>query len=458
VYYDKENSGKRTLQEQELQMSSVTSKITKPPLPKSPTSVLINLAGVAVWIISVVCVLHYGKNLTTLQAAMVYLAATALPIIILEFIFLRTYKNPSTGLDFSAKHQWDAGRILVKLVGFYATIGMAATVYWLFPEYHRRTNYEPFFDFAKLLLPWLAGAAIPYFIVIDYFMVQPRDGYWQMGMLVLGQWGKIHRQKLSQHILGWLVKIFFLPLMFISTAINVDFVKNYDYATIFDSCARFHHFLYNYFYVVDVLFVTCGYLLTVRLFDSHIQTTEPTFLGWFVALECYEPFWTFSGICYLKYMHSMNWEGWLEGYPTIYMLWGIGILFMVFVYVYAGIPFGIRFSNLTNRGILTNGPYRFCKHPAYVTKNISWWMISIPFMCNGGPGEALRLSLLLLCINIIYLLRARTEERHLSRDPAYVEYATIMNNRSIFAWMGKLLPVFQYRPYKLFNVKDQPTK
>jgi isoprenylcysteine carboxyl methyltransferase (ICMT) family protein YpbQ len=417
----------------------------------------INLAGVAMWIIAVVCVLRFGKTLTTVQTSMVYLAATALPIIILEFIFLRTYKKPSTGLDFSAKHQWDVGRILVKLVGFYVTLGMAAMLYWLFPEY-RRPDYEPFFVFAKMLLPWLAGAAIPYFITIDYFMVKPQDGYWQMGMLALGQWGKIHRRKLSQHILGWLVKIFFLPLMFTATAQNVEFVKNYDYVTIFDSYARFHDFLYNFFYVVDVLFVTCGYLLTIRLLDSHIQTTEPTFLGWFVALEGYEPFWAFYGNAYFNYIHNMNWEQWLEGHPTMYTLWGIGILFLIFIYVYASVTFGIRFSNLTNRGILTNGTYRFCKHPAYVFKNISWWMISIPFMCNGAPGEALRLCLLLLCVNIIYLLRARTEERHLSQDPAYVEYATIMNNRSVFAWVGKLFPVLQYRPYKLFNVKDQPTK
>jgi hypothetical protein len=415
----------------------------------------INLAGVAVWIVAVVLILRYGGNLTVVQTAIVYLAATALPIIILEFIFLRTYKNPSTGLDFSAKHQWDVGRILVKLVGFYATLGMAAMVYWLFPEY-RRSNYVPFFDFAKMLLPWLAGAAIPYFIIIDYFMVQPRDGYWQMGMLVLGQLGKINRKKLSQHVLGWMVKIFFLPLMFISTVLNVDFIKNYDYATIFDSYARFHHFSYNFMYVVDVLFITCGYILTIRLFDSHIQTTEPTFLGWFVALECYEPFWAFSGTLYFNYSHTMKWEHWFGGHPTIYALWGIGILFMVFVYVYASIPFGIRFSNLTNRGILTNGPYRFCKHPAYVSKNLSWWMISMPFMFNGLPGESIRLSLLLLGVNFIYFMRARTEERHLSQDPNYVEYATIMNNRSVFAWVGKLLPVLQYRPHKLFNVKDQP--
>lgn len=415
----------------------------------------INLAGVSVWIVCLVCVLRYGKNLIHLEVGIIFLVSMALPIIILEMIFLRTYKNPSTGLDFSARHHWNIFRILVKLTGFYATLALAALLYWIFPEYHRN-YYGAYFAFVKMLLGWLACAAIPYFIVIDHYMVKPEDGYWQMGLLVFGQWGKINRRKLSQHLLGWLVKIFYLPLMFTATVENAIFVRNYEYSTIFDSYGRFHHFLYNFFFVVDVLFVTCGYLLTIRLLDSHIRTAEPTFLGWFVALECYEPFWMFSSARYFNYFHEINWEQWLAGHPTLYMLWGIVILFLIFVYVYASVPFGIRFSNLTNRGILTNGAYRFCKHPAYFAKNLSWWMISIPFMCSRGGGEAIRLSLLLLGVNIIYFLRARTEERHLSQDPAYVEYATIMNKRSVLARVGKLFPVLQYRPNKLFNVKEQP--
>jgi steroid 5-alpha reductase family enzyme len=124
------------------------------------------------------------------------------------------------------------------------------------------------------------------------------------------------------------------------------------------------------------------------------------------------------------------------------------------VYAYATIPFGLRFSNLTHRGILANGPYRFCKNPAYVSKNLSWWMIFIPFIASSEADgyDSIRRCILLLGLNFIYFMRARTEEKHLSKDPVYIEYATKMNRRSIFAWLGNLFPVLQFKPHKLLNI------
>jgi hypothetical protein len=46
-------------------------------------------------------------------------------------------------------------------------------------------------------------------------MEEPRDGYWVTGCLVLGLWEEVHPATLRQHALGWLVKGFFLPLMFV---------------------------------------------------------------------------------------------------------------------------------------------------------------------------------------------------------------------------------------------------
>jgi steroid 5-alpha reductase family enzyme len=109
------------------------------------------------------------------------------------------------------------------------------------------------------------------------------------------------------------------------------------------------------------------------------------------------------------------------------------------------VTFGLRFSNLTHRGILTNGLYRYCKHPAYVSKNISWWLIAVPFIAEGGVLDALRDCLLLFGVNVIYYLRARTEERHLSWDPVYRQYATLMNERSLFRGLARWLPFLRYQ-------------
>ena len=128
------------------------------------------------------------------------------------------------------------------------------------------------------------------------------------------------------------------------------------------------------------------------------------------------------------------------------------ILILIGIYVWATIPFGIRFSNLTNRGIFTNGPYRYTKHPAYVSKNISWWLISMPYYSLDGTPEAIRHCLLLLCVNLIYFLRARTEERHLSKDPDYIAYAEYIEKHGIFSWLGWLIPILKFKPGKMLNL------
>jgi hypothetical protein len=423
---------------------------SKNTLPQSPTSVLINLTALIIAIIVLIAIRLYGKSFSILQAVLVCLLSLTVPIILFEFVFLKPFLNFSTGLNFSLKQHWDYKRIFVKLLGFYITLILVAVVYWLFPEYHGRF-YNYYWGYLKIIVPLLLFGVIPYFILVDHFMVDPKDGYWHLGMSVLGQWSKINRHILGQHLLGWLVKLFFLPLMFTYLVYKIQYFRSFNGNFIFNNFNTFYNFVYNIMFGIDLIFVTVGYTLSLRIFDSHIRSTEPTLLGWFVALECYEPFWSFFSGTYFKYDDNLYWGDWLAGYQFLSLVWGIIILFLLSVYVYATIPFGIRFSNLTHRGILTNGPYRWTKHPAYVSKNLSWWFISIPFICNNGIFEGLRLSCLLLCVNFIYFLRARTEERHLSKDRVYVEYATAMNECSVFAWLGKLLPILKYKPYKLFN-------
>jgi hypothetical protein len=69
-------------------------------------------------------------------------------------------------------------------------------------------------------------------------------------------------------------------------------------------------------------------------------------------------------------------------------------------------------------------------------------------MAQGTPDEALRHSLLLLVLNGIYILRAKTEEVHLSADPDYVQYAQWMQEHSIFRFVQHL-PLLRYLSYQV---------
>ena len=123
----------------------------------------------------------------------------------------------------------------------------------------------------------------------------------------------------------------------------------------------------------------------------------------------------------------------------IWTIWAAVIMAATTIYTWATVSFGVRFSNLTNRGIITNGPYRWVKHPAYVSKNFSWWFVSMPFLSALSATEALRASMALLLLNGVYYLRAKTEERHLSSDPDYVAYVNWMASHSLYAKLKRLI-------------------
>ena len=91
------------------------------------------------------------------------------------------------------------------------------------------------------------------------------------------------------------------------------------------------------------------------------------------------------------------------------------------VYSLASVALGFRASNLTHRGIVSWGPYRFVRHPAYMCKNLAWWIGGIPILMgvfSQDSGNSLFIAFLLAfltacCWSGIYFLRAITEERHL---------------------------------------------
>src|SRR3546814_19926983 len=116
------------------------------------------------------------------------------------------------------------------------------------------------------------------------------------------------------------------------------------------------------------------------------------------------------------------------------LLWVIGGVLVVLtaIYAWATVAFGLRFSNLTHRGILTHGPYRWTKHPAYVSKNLFWWLSTLPFLVsNGSFTDMVRNSAIMATVSGVYYWRARTEERHLMTDPVYREYTAWMDRNEI---------------------------
>lgn len=228
-----------------------------------------------------------------------------------------------------------------------------------------------------------------------------------------------------------LVKAFFLPLML---TFVLGWVGQLDRELDMGSSMSWFLVPLSLLYLLDTVFGAIGYLSTSYRLQSHIRSSNPSWWGWIAALICYPPFvnWlAFIGL--MKYGDGYEWHHWLGSSGLLAYCWGGTILALTAVYTWATVAFGIRFSNLTCRGVITSGPYRYLKHPAYWSKNLSWWLVSIPFISFEGTKIAILHCMILGFVNCIYWLRAKTEEKHMMSDPDYVAYASWVDRHGLWA-------------------------
>lgn len=224
------------------------------------------------------------------------------------------------------------------------------------------------------------------------------------------------------------VKIFFTPLM-INFAFDNYFVILNQATTIIHqggifSIAGFNNIIFPIIltgvFLLDTLYFSFGYIFDAGFLKNTIRSVDPTIFGWAVALVCYPPFNSFYG----KYVTWYANDYVQFGSETATFLMRIIISLFLLGYLSATLALGTKCSNLTNRGIVTTGPYALIRHPAYICKNIAWWITILPVM---GVGAFLSM----LSWSVIYFFRAVTEERHLRKDPDYQEYCRKVKHRFI---------------------------
>ena len=225
-------------------------------------------------------------------------------------------------------------------------------------------------------------------------------------------------KRFNNFCLTCLVKGFYLPLMAMFMFHHVTTVQQLVYRVStpmegFQLANWFLDLIYNCLFVVDTGIALIGYGLELKWLGNKTKSVEPTMFGWAVALMCYPPFNNISGV-YFPLQNRQ--ELFIQFTPEQMIFVRIIIVFLYFIFVWGTVALGVKFSNLSNKGIIDRGPYAFIRHPAYASKNIAWWFEHLQYM-KGGFN-----ILPLISWNIIYTLRAITEERHLMKDPAYRAY------------------------------------
>ena len=410
-----------------------------PPLEKAcPQQLTTGLVGAGMIFLGSVAISLFQKSFSSQWSYVVLLVFTFLAMALVEVVGFRVYRIQ---FDFSMRRPVSQGQlqdVFRRYGAFLLTLAFAWAIYWALGEYGLRFTgtfqpqfeeswYKPFFRLFKVLTVGIPILALPYLYLCAAYGKWPRE---EDELLKL--WSgycclfRLYQPGPEFYAVArsLCVKIFFIPVM------TVFFVNN---SQVFQEnllhlmagpfvwdvafAGRLYRVLYEGLFLLDVNLALLGYICCLRILDTHIRSAEPTLFGWAVALACYPPFNArLTGIYLPHDPNHQTWEHIMSGSPWLFCLVGIAILLLIWIYLYGTIAFGFRFSNLTHRGIICRGPYRWVRHPAYAAKNLSWWLISLPFL--SSPAACVRLLLL----NVLYVFRALTEEHHLSRDPVYREY------------------------------------
>lgn len=183
---------------------------------------------------------------------------------------------------------------------------------------------------------------------------------------------------------------------------------------------------------VDTLLFTLGYIVEVPALGNRIRSVDPTFFGWFVCLMCYPPFNDFT----TRFLESRSTDFPFFENDAVHVIINVVVLVALAIFSWASVALGFKASNLTNRGIVSHGPYAVVRHPAYIAKNIAWWLGALPILgmqLAAGTWRELAYSVVsVLGWSAIYVLRALTEERHLLMlNNGYAEYAAKVRWRFI---------------------------
>lgn len=374
-----------------------------------------------------------GTKLENYQISCALMGAMFLATASIEFFQcqgLGTIKTPKKS---------NPGGFFERMVGLCATVFVVSSIYWVFPEYHG-DFYNPFYKALQLSWPILTL----FFIVTTWMESSrdpagPKDTCQEIGSALL----QVRKPKLDKttwlnHGLGWLIKLYFLPLMFVYLT---NYVGDLRKPIGLENPLKTYDYLHSTFFFVDTAFVCIGYTFANKLIGTHIRSAEKTMAGWISAIICYQPFWGVIGACYIAY--GQNWGQVLPnsfGFQTVYS--GL-ILLAIIPYIWATIAFGSRFSNLTHRGILCTGPYKYFRHPAYISKLTSFFLMFTPFLADSFTKLAANMAMFALLCGI-YRVRALTEERNLrSTGPEYDLYCQeVAENRKrlIQTLKGILLP------------------
>ncbi len=288
---------------------------------------------------------------------------------------------------------------------------------------------------------------LPYFILTNKFKASRVEDYYDPAIRIIHMLKQVFlrtlrgdnvnsifsvfRKKYNKKVLlNFLMRTYFIPIMvvqvYIYTAYSVNFLNNpvnsYPLLTILFGIT-------GILWLADTVNASLSYCIESRWMENRTRSIDLTLGGWAVCLICYTPLNEIpSYFFFFAPMVVTNNESQLI-IANINFLYAIKIveILLLATHIYIDISLGPSVANITLKKLQTKGFYGLIRHPGTTFKLLFWLMQSVFYK------RFWRLKVIFGYIMwaTIYVLRALTEERHLSQHNDYIEYKKKVKYRFI---------------------------
>jgi protein-S-isoprenylcysteine O-methyltransferase Ste14 len=322
---------------------------------------------------------------------------------------------------------------VIRYVVWFIIIYSGYRFYKLHPYYSQYSGNIAFFSYF-LWLYLVIG--LPYFFITLIFKSSKKEDFYDPAIRIMHIFKQITLRllRLDNNIFGVLrnkynrkvllniiMRAYFIPIMIVQVYSNLndsirysaDNFRGYDFFTI---CLWLSAILW----LTDTINASLSYCIESRWIENRSRSIDLTVGGWLVCLSCYAPinnitgtFFPFGPLAASRHPDSIF-------FYNAYFLYSLKIaeIIILTAHIYADVSLGPSIANITYKKLQTRGLYGIIRHPGTIFKLLLWWVQA------GLYKEFWRIDYIYghLMWNAIYILRALTEERHLSKFKDYREY------------------------------------
>jgi protein-S-isoprenylcysteine O-methyltransferase Ste14 len=279
-----------------------------------------------------------------------------------------------------------------------------------------------------------------------------RDSYYEFGLFATGAWKNIDWENFKTGIWSWFIRGFFLPMNFCTAVSMFENLRNSTNLELFlinSPITISYPIIENIIFLMLIIAIIPGYYFSSRLLGTNGVSISQTWPAWIVTLWFYPPFNIMINNSWIDYTHEIvkgqqNWISIFGNSPiTIYFIATI-LITMGLIHFWGEAILGMRASVNTNKGIITNGPFKYTKHPIYVSKVVAWFLATLPFISTTSFLQNTKFFIAFCCVAAGYTFRSYFEEKFLATDSTYVAYARYIDQKGVLRFINKIFPFMSF--------------